>query len=137
MSWGLNANGFEVLGGAVAIQATCGAFAAIKDDGSVVTWGDNYVGGDSSAVQMQMKNVLHIQAGQLFSLPHWLMDRLLTGLAELTDTQHTQHTPLEGRLLHIRSAFACEVKTSCYVWLPRDSPHLYPPPLRIQPNPPL
>ena len=43
------------------IQATKaflgGAFAAILDDGSVVTWGDARHGGDSSAVQDQLKNV--------------------------------------------------------------------------------
>ena len=39
-----------------------GAFAAILADGSVVTWGDSDSGGDSSAVQKQLKNVQQIQA---------------------------------------------------------------------------
>ena len=39
-----------------------GAFAAILGDGSVVTWGDADDGGDSSAVQHQLKGVQHIQA---------------------------------------------------------------------------
>ncbi|CAE7941602.1 HERC1, partial [Symbiodinium sp. KB8] len=49
------------------IQATAAgpagsAFAAILGDGSVATWGDAEYGGDSSAVQAQLKNVLQIQA---------------------------------------------------------------------------
>ena len=36
--------------------------SAIVGDGSVVTWGDAWCGGDSSAVQNQLKNVQHIQA---------------------------------------------------------------------------
>ena len=38
------------------------AFAALKGDGSVVTWGDPKFGGDSSRVQGQLKSVQHIQA---------------------------------------------------------------------------
>ncbi|OLP79222.1 hypothetical protein AK812_SmicGene40514 [Symbiodinium microadriaticum] len=44
------------------IQANELAFAAILGDGSVVTWGDAYFGGDSSAVRDQLKNVQQIQA---------------------------------------------------------------------------
>ena len=43
------------------IQATSAAFAAILD-GSVVTWGDAESGGDSGAVQNQLKDVRKIQA---------------------------------------------------------------------------
>jgi len=39
------------------IHATLDAFAAILADGSVVTWGDQDRGGDSSAVQDQLRNV--------------------------------------------------------------------------------
>ena len=39
-----------------------GAFAAILGDTSVVTWGDSESGGDSSAVQDELKNVLQIQS---------------------------------------------------------------------------
>ena len=46
----------------VQIQATTGAFAAILHDGSVVTWGSADGGGDSSAVQTQLKNVQQIQS---------------------------------------------------------------------------
>ncbi|OLP46812.1 hypothetical protein AK812_SmicGene48734, partial [Symbiodinium microadriaticum] len=42
--------------------ATIAAFATILGDGSVVTWGDANCGGDSTAVQHQLKNVQHIQA---------------------------------------------------------------------------
>ena len=44
------------------IQASDGAFAAILDDGSVVTWGSPNLGGDSRVVQEQLKNVQQIQA---------------------------------------------------------------------------
>ena len=40
----------------------CRAFAAILADGSVVSWGYSDFGGDSSAVQAQLQNVLHVQA---------------------------------------------------------------------------
>ena len=43
------------------IQAAGSAFAAILSDGSVVTWGRDYSGGDSSAVRDQLKNVQQIQ----------------------------------------------------------------------------
>ena len=46
------------------IQASQAAFAAILSDGSVVTWGDAELGGDSSAVQDRLKNVQLIQASQ-------------------------------------------------------------------------
>ena len=39
-----------------------GSFAAILGDASVLTWGDARHGGDSSAVQDQLKNVQQIQA---------------------------------------------------------------------------
>ncbi|CAJ1425596.1 unnamed protein product, partial [Effrenium voratum] len=44
------------------IQATHGAFAAILESGSVVTWGKAGLGGDSSQVQEQLRSVQHIQA---------------------------------------------------------------------------
>ena len=47
-----------------AIPATAQACAAILDYGFVVTWGDDGFGGDSSAVQDQLKNVLEIQASR-------------------------------------------------------------------------
>ena len=43
------------------IQATAHAFAAILEDGSVVTWGHAAGGGDSSAVRDQLKAVQEIQ----------------------------------------------------------------------------
>ena len=44
------------------VQANDRAFAAILSDGSVVTWGDDGQGGDSSHVQPCLKNVKCIQA---------------------------------------------------------------------------
>ena len=46
----------------VQIQARDGDFAAILEDGSVVTWGRAGSGGDSSAVRDQLKGVRQIQA---------------------------------------------------------------------------
>ena len=43
------------------IQATSFAFAAILEDGSVVAWGRPGSGGDSSAVQDQLKSVQQVQ----------------------------------------------------------------------------
>ena len=48
----------------VQIQASEGSFAAILGDGSVVTWGSAGKGGNSSAVQDQLKNVTQIQASR-------------------------------------------------------------------------
>ena len=44
------------------IQASYYAFATVRTDGSVVTWGDARFGGYSSAVQDQLKHVQKIQA---------------------------------------------------------------------------
>ena len=46
----------------VQVQATRSAFSAIHGDGSIVTWGDAGAGGDSTAVQDQLKNVQQVQA---------------------------------------------------------------------------
>ena len=48
----------------VQVQASRGAFAAILTDGSVVTWGHEELGGNSRAVQNQLKGVQHIQASE-------------------------------------------------------------------------
>ena len=59
----MTARQFEISSrGVEQIQATDGAFAAILADGSVVTWGHEDFGGDSSAVQDQLKGVEQIQA---------------------------------------------------------------------------
>ena len=52
----------DQLKGVQQIQATGGAFAAILEDGSVVTWGRANQCGDSSAVRDQLKGVQQIQA---------------------------------------------------------------------------
>eukprot|EP00913_Durusdinium_trenchii_P014733 g13821.t2 len=44
------------------VFATGFAFAALKVDGTVVTWGENYPGGDSRAVQSQLRDVRTIAA---------------------------------------------------------------------------
>ena len=48
--------------GHVAVAASTSAFALIRTDGSVVTWGDPLSGGNSKDVQNQLQNVRHIQA---------------------------------------------------------------------------
>ena len=45
----------------LARQATADAFAALRADGRVVTWGDRAGGGDSSSVETQLREVRHIQ----------------------------------------------------------------------------
>ena len=52
----------DQLRGVQQIQATEDAFAAILEDGSVMTWGAAYSGGDSSAVRDQLRGVQQIQA---------------------------------------------------------------------------
>jgi hypothetical protein len=44
------------------LQATRYAFAAIRTDGSVVTWGDGAFGGDSSEVEAYLKGVQQIHS---------------------------------------------------------------------------
>ena len=44
------------------MQASDFSFAAIRDNGSVVTWGDPDFGGDSKGVQDQLEDVQHVQA---------------------------------------------------------------------------
>ncbi|CAE7325517.1 unnamed protein product [Symbiodinium necroappetens] len=44
------------------ITANLSAFAALRGDGTVVTWGDCYAGGNSSRVQSKLQNVRQIQA---------------------------------------------------------------------------
>ena len=52
----------------VQVQSNPDAFAALLGDGSVVTWGHAEHGGNSSAVQHQLKNVQGIQAtGKAFA----------------------------------------------------------------------
>ena len=46
------------------LQASERAFAALLEDGSVLTWGDPDFGGDSSAVRDQLKGVQDIQASE-------------------------------------------------------------------------
>jgi len=46
------------------VQATETAFAALRADGSVVTWGCAGGGGDSSTVREQLKDVREIQSSE-------------------------------------------------------------------------
>ena len=69
--WGLKKHGGDppssvrqkLTRGVQLIASTKGAFAAVKGDGSVVTWGHKDYGGDSDSVQQQLKSgVQHIYA---------------------------------------------------------------------------
>ena len=70
MSWGHACSGVysravrDQLKNVQQIQATLFAFAAILEDGSVVTWDDFDYGGEHVAVQDQLKNVQQIQASK-------------------------------------------------------------------------
>ena len=44
----------------VSISSTYGAFAALKADGSVVTWGDSYYAGDSSSVAKELNGTIDV-----------------------------------------------------------------------------
>ena len=52
----------QLKSGVIRIEATSYAFAAIKDDGSVVTWGTACFGGDSSRVANQLTNIDRIDS---------------------------------------------------------------------------
>ena len=61
-------NSFKVkktLGKVLQLQSTGGAFAAILEDGLVVTWGDKVYGGDSSNVQHKLKQVRQIHGNSV------------------------------------------------------------------------
>ena len=67
LAWGCGAAGDsskvqEQLVNVDRIQANNKAFAAIRTDGSVVTWGARLAGGDSRAVEEQLVNVRDVQA---------------------------------------------------------------------------
>ena len=78
------------------------ASAALRGDGSVVTWGGPYSGGDSSRVQEQLKKVQHIQAteaafaavldnGSVVTWGHWHRGGdSSTVQEELKNVQHIQ-----------------------------------------------
>jgi len=50
--------------GALLIVATRTAFAALRPDGTVVTWGDTVGGGNSTTVQSELVDVVHIIASE-------------------------------------------------------------------------
>ena len=84
-------------------QANSYAFAALRDDGAVVTWGDALSGGDSSQVADSLHDVVGIQSGPLMfaaikrggqvvlwgedSEGHRVAQELATGLQDVTQLQ--------------------------------------------------
>jgi hypothetical protein len=52
-------------GGVQTVVANVGAFAAVKVDGSVVTWGFANFGGDSGSVAAQLSCDYSVEAAQL------------------------------------------------------------------------
>ena len=55
--------GERLSGGVQKVVGNYYAFAAVKADGSVVTWGDADSGGDSRAVAAQLSGGVHIVVG--------------------------------------------------------------------------
>ena len=47
------------------VYATDCAFAAVKDDGTVVTWGDGSSGGASTVVREQLEEVSYVYSTRL------------------------------------------------------------------------
>ena len=64
VTWGDSSEVRDELRGVQQIQVTNGAFAAILEDGSVVSWGNASFGGDSSAVRDQIRGLQQIQAAR-------------------------------------------------------------------------
>ena len=91
------------------IQAADDAFAAILDDGSVVSWGSADLGGDSSAAQGQLKNVQQIHATEsafaailgMVLLSHGVMLRLVATavLFRISSKMCSRFKPLRALLL--------------------------------------
>ena len=48
----------DIASGVTQIFSTEKAFAALKNDGSVVTWGNDDLGGDSSSVSSDLTNII-------------------------------------------------------------------------------
>ena len=59
-SGGLSASTLASLTNIKSISSTEGAYAALKNDGTVVAFGDPDVGGDASSVQAQLTNVVQV-----------------------------------------------------------------------------
>lgn len=67
---------FEFLHGLLRyIQATWSAFAAVRRDGVVLTWGEAAAGGDSNEVREQLRDVQQIQVGQQKPMGRCLFDK--------------------------------------------------------------
>ncbi|MFZ6862298.1 hypothetical protein ACO0K7_06660 [Undibacterium sp. Ji67W] len=60
MKTGLSASTLASLTNIKSISSTEGAYAALKNDGTVVAFGDPNVGGDASTVQSQLTNVVQV-----------------------------------------------------------------------------
>ena len=68
--------------GKVRVVCKSSAFSAILGDGSVVPWGSSASGGNSRAVQDQLKGVQQIQASSRALQQSWPMGQLLPGAAQ-------------------------------------------------------
>ena len=80
----------EQLVGVREIQSTFDAFAAILQDGSVVTWGDPCHGGDSTDVQGQLRMLRRFRLRLRPLQPFWQMD-----LSFLGEVQRMVETALQ------------------------------------------
>ena len=64
-TWGWNEAKNKVMSEVVEIFSTHGAFAALKKDKTVVTWGDERNGGDSNSVRRRLTNVKSVIGNML------------------------------------------------------------------------
>ncbi|CAK9107054.1 Putative E3 ubiquitin-protein ligase HERC2 [Durusdinium trenchii] len=67
LAWGAQAAGDcshvrDQLKEVTSLSATAGAFAALLENGEVVTWGDHIFGGDTSSLRSTLKEVREVQA---------------------------------------------------------------------------
>ncbi len=76
MTWSaalpIDPRGERPQGGVQEIHFSLDACAAVKRDGSVVTWGNDHIGGDSSAVREQLRGgVQHVcSTDSTFAVAH-------------------------------------------------------------------
>ncbi len=72
------------------ICASAAAFAALKSDGSVITWGHSHYGGDSRGVQKQLQDAAWIE-----KKTNWTRQKPLTGLKYMGVSKNRK-TPQNG-----------------------------------------
>ena len=72
------------------IHSTHFAFAALRADGRVITWGSKDAGGDSSAVEDELRNIRMYHNQLRFSTARWGITQL-TPMSALSDHESSVH----------------------------------------------